>query len=66
MMRTDMRTIDLPVGTLCLLCDCTGQSTTAAIVDIDLGPLCDGCREHADMATVELLWQAAAVSPSKE
>jgi hypothetical protein len=65
-MRTDMRTVDLPVGTLCLLCDCTGQSTTAAIVDNDLGPVCSECFKHCQWATLELLWQAAAVSPSKE
>jgi hypothetical protein len=40
---------------------CQGEADQ---VDNDLGPVCDECRELADMAAVELLWQAAAVSPS--
>lgn len=53
------------VGCLCLVCDATGEATPATSCDHDLGPVCDGCKPHCDMATVELLWQCAAVSPSK-
>jgi hypothetical protein len=35
-------------------------------VDNDLGPVCSECFKHCQWATLELLWQAAAVSPSRE
>lgn len=42
---------------------CKGE---AEKVDNDLGPVCEECFQRCEWATLELLWQAAAISPSKE
>jgi len=43
-------------GCLCLLCEKTGETQVAQLLDRDLGPLCHDCFAHALRATVELRW----------
>lgn len=45
---------------------CAVCNAEAEKVDNDLGPVCSECFERCAWATMELLWQAAAISPSKE
>ena len=53
------------VGCLCLLCDVFGQAKVSQLLDPDLGPVCAECYfDHCQIVTVELLWQAAAISLS--
>ncbi len=53
-------------GCLCLLCDVTGESRVAHLLDRDLGPLCHDCFSHALRATTELRWSCMTFSPSHE
>lgn len=54
------------VGCLCLVCDAFGHARVSELLDPDLGPVCAECYfDHCQIATVELLWQCAAISPSK-
>jgi hypothetical protein len=42
-----------------------GEARVSKLLDPDLGPVCHECFNHCQLATVELLWQCAAISPSK-
>jgi hypothetical protein len=53
------------VGCLCLVCAAVGEARVSKLLDPDLGPVCHECFNHCQLATVELLWQCAAISPSK-
>jgi hypothetical protein len=53
-------------GCLCLMCDVTGESRVAHLLDRDLGPLCHDCFGHALRATTELRWSCLTFSPSHE
>jgi len=54
------------VGCLCLVCYAFGHARVSELLDPELGPVCSECFKHCQWATLELLWQAAAVSPSRE
>lgn len=45
-------------GSLCTLCDVTGQHVTANLLDHDLGPLCLDCFAEALRVTTFLRWVA--------
>jgi hypothetical protein len=64
-MMNSLEVSDDQVGCLCLVCDAAGEARVSKLLDPDLGPVCHECYQHAQMATVELLWQCAAISPSK-